>query len=91
MTTKTEQIIADSQHPLKGGTSAALITELRRLDALCAAYWREIEYVRHHFEQPDEDACLVWLNADNDVIEEHCRRVEATDAARREAGEGTTT
>jgi hypothetical protein len=87
MTTKTEQIIADSQHPLKGGTSAALISELRRLDALCAAYWREIEHMRSeqplHTAYKADEPCpgCVWLSQRVDLR-------KATDAARREAGEG---
>ena len=88
MTTKTEQIIAEYLDPLKGGTDAALISELRRISALCAAYWREIESLRKvrrcacsPEDEPYSDRFHEAKRASNELT-------EATDAARREAGEG---
>lgn len=74
MTTKTEQIIADN---ITQDTPDVFISELRRLSALCAAYWREIEWCR----------CRTVPTWHSDV-EEREKITAATDAARREAGEG---
>lgn len=80
--TRTEKIIADFDGISGKTTSLDLIAECRRLSRLCGAYWAEIEAWR---ERTGHKFPAGWFVAHGGTRMEEA---DATDAARREAGEG---
>jgi len=88
--TRTEKIIDTLAHGYIEDHEEEVISELRRLARLCGAYWAEIEALREvrrcacsPDDEPYSDRFYEAKNASKKLT-------AATDAARREAGEGTT-
>lgn len=84
--TRTEQAIQEFETTAE---PTCLIDECRRLARLCGAYWAEIEALREVRRcacSPDDEP---YSDRFHEAKNASKKLTAATDAARREAGEGT--